>query len=74
MWVKDVPRRSMILFHPANAVLEDLEGCIAPVNKLQGPGKGSESRRAFIRFRETVYKAIAAGDVVELEILEKEEE
>lgn len=73
VWLKDVPGRSLILFHPANAVLEDLEGCIAPVNKLQGPGKGSESKRAFIKFRELVYRAIAAGDVVELKILEKEE-
>lgn len=34
----DVENRSLILFHPANNVLRELKGCIAPVTKLSGPG------------------------------------
>ena len=34
----DVPNRKYILFHPANNALRELNGCIAPVTKLSGPG------------------------------------
>jgi hypothetical protein len=44
--VMDVPGRDMILIHPANDALMELKGCIAPVMKLQAPGKGSYSREA----------------------------
>ena len=38
--------RKWILFHPANDALKELRGCIAPVSKLTGEGKGINSRRA----------------------------
>ena len=36
--VLDVPERSFILFHSANDAQKELNGCIAPVTKLSGPG------------------------------------
>lgn len=47
----DVPDRSHILFHPANNALKELQGCIAPVTRLTGPGKGLESRKASEHFK-----------------------
>lgn len=44
--VAQVPNRSGILFHAANNALNELEGCIAPVTTLTGPGRGSESSNA----------------------------
>lgn len=44
--LKGVPNRSYILFHPANNALKELKGCIAPVTKLTGNGKGLDSKRA----------------------------
>ncbi|WP_141259315.1 DUF5675 family protein, partial [Flavobacterium aquatile] len=38
--ILDVRNRSLILFHPANNALKELNGCIAPVKKLSGPGLG----------------------------------
>lgn len=45
--VQDVPGRSLILFHPANNALLELEGCIAPVTRLSGAGRGDLSVAAF---------------------------
>lgn len=45
--VNQVPGRSYILLHPANDALKELKGCVAPVTRLTGPGKGSASRSAF---------------------------
>lgn len=44
--VLKVPDRSAILFHAANDALKELQGCIAPVTILTGPGRGSESNNA----------------------------
>lgn len=44
--VQDVTDRSMILVHPANDALKELEGCLAPVLQHTGIGKGSYSRKA----------------------------
>ncbi|MDC8000119.1 DUF5675 family protein [Aequorivita todarodis] len=44
--VKGVPQRSGILILPANDVLNELGGCIAPVSQLTGIGKGLGSRKA----------------------------
>lgn len=44
--VKDVPGRSLILLHPANNAAKELKGCIAPVTRLTGPGRGDFSRLA----------------------------
>jgi hypothetical protein len=54
----DVENRSFILFHPANNALRELNGCIAPVMKLSGPGLGLESRQAFIKLKSLVYKSL----------------
>ena len=61
-----VENRSSILFHPANNALQELNGCIAPVTKLSGPGLGLMSRKAFRKLKAKVYKAIAASESVEL--------
>ena len=44
--IKNVFNRKWILFHPANDAKTELRGCIAPVSKLTGEGKGINSRRA----------------------------
>lgn len=44
--VENVPNRSHILIHPANDALVELKGCIVPVTKISGKGKGLFSRKA----------------------------
>ena len=61
-----VENRSLILFHPANNALQELNGCIAPVTKLSGPGLGMMSRKAFIKLKDTIYKALDRRESVEL--------
>ena len=56
--VIDVENRSFILFHPANNALKELNGCIALVTKLSGPGLGLMSRKAFEKLKTLVYKAL----------------
>ena len=56
--VLGVENRSLILFHPANNALKELNGCIAPVTKLSGPGLGLLSRKAFEKLKDQVYKAL----------------
>lgn len=55
--VQRVPGRSLILFHPANHAMLELQGCIAPVSTLTGPGRGERSREAF---QELMWRATAA--------------
>ena len=62
----DVENRSSILFHPANNALQELNGCIAPVTKLSGPGLGLMSRKAFRKLKTMVYKALDISESVEL--------
>ncbi|MBF2709994.1 DUF5675 family protein [Flavobacterium soyangense] len=64
--VTNVVNRSLILFHPANNALQELNGCIAPVTKLSGPGLGLMSRKAFAKLKYLVYKAIDQKESVEL--------
>ena len=64
--VFDVENRSLILFHPANNALQELNGCIAPVTKLSGPGLGLMSRKAFTKLKDLVYKALNRNESVEL--------
>jgi Family of unknown function (DUF5675) len=64
--VLDVKNRSLILFHTANNALLELNGCIAPVTKLSGPGLGFMSRKAFKRLKSMVYKALDNKESVEL--------
>lgn len=62
----DVPNRKFILFHPANNALQELQGCIAPVTKLSGPGLGLLSRKAFEKLKALVYKALENKESVTL--------
>jgi hypothetical protein len=64
--VLDVKNRSLILLHPANNALLELNGCIAPVTKLSGPGLGLMSRKAFSKLKDLVYKALDNKESVEL--------
>jgi hypothetical protein len=61
-----VSNRSFILFHAANNALKELNGCIAPVTKLSGPGLGLFSRKAFERLKSLVYKTLDQNESVEL--------
>jgi len=64
--VLDVINRSLILFHPANNALQELNGCIAPVTKLSGPGLGLMSRKANAKLKDLVYKALDSKESIEL--------
>ena len=64
--VLDVKNRSLILFHPANNALQELNGCIAPVTKLSGPGLGLMSRKAFTALKRLVYRVLDTNESVEL--------
>ena len=56
--VVGVKNRSLILLHPANNALQELNGCIAPVTKLSGPGLGLQSRQALNKLKDFVFKAL----------------
>ena len=64
--VVDVKNRSFILFHPANNAQKELNGCIAPVTKLSGPGLGLQSQQAFAKLKNLVYKALEREEKVSL--------
>ena len=64
--VVDVENRSLILFHPANNAMKELNGCIAPVTKLSGPGLGLLSRKAFEKLKTLVYPILDKKESVEL--------
>lgn len=53
--VLEVLERSAILLHPANDAAKELKGCIAPVLRHTGEGKGSSSRIALERLKELLY-------------------
>jgi hypothetical protein len=61
-----VKNRSLILVHPANNALRELNGCIAPVTKLSGPGLGLQSRRAFTKVKRLVYGALERAEKVKI--------
>ena len=50
----------------ANNALRELNGCIAPVTKLSGPGLGLMSRKAFEKLKTLVYQALDNTESVEL--------
>jgi len=66
--VEKVPGRTLILIHPANDALNELKGCIAPVSRLTGKGKGTGSRNAFQLVKGLVYRTIRAGERVWINI------
>jgi hypothetical protein len=56
--VNDVQDRSLILIHPSNDAMAQLKGCIAPVSKLTGEGKGTQSLIAMFKLLEQVVPVI----------------
>lgn len=66
--LEDVPNRSLILIHPANNAETELLGCIAPVTKITGVGKGDSSRIQFNKINKMVRDWIDEGNEVYLEI------
>jgi len=62
--VIDVKNRKLILFHTANNALKELNGCIAPVTKISGPGLGLQSRLAFAKLKDLVYRALNSTETV----------
>lgn len=66
--ITGVQNRSLILFHPANNAMKELNGCIAPVTKLSGPGLGLLSRKAFTKLKDQVYKALERNETVLLNV------
>ncbi|TRX43083.1 DUF5675 family protein [Flavobacterium restrictum] len=62
----NVENRSLILFHPANNALQELNGCIAPVTKLSGPGLGLMSRKAFAKLKNLVNPILDKNESVAL--------
>ena len=62
----NVKNRSLILFHPANNALQELNGCIAPVTKLSGPGLGLMSRKAFSKLKNLVYPILDKNESIVL--------
>lgn len=69
--LENVPNRSLILIHPANDANKELAGCIAPVTKITGAGKGDSSRVQFNKINRMVREWIDQGYEVYLEIHEK---
>jgi hypothetical protein len=61
-----VSNRNLILIHPANYAKKELNGCIAPVTKLSGPGLGLLSRKAYVKLKNLVYKALDNKESVKL--------
>ena len=61
-----VKNRSLILLHPANNALRELNGCIAPVMQLSGAGTGMQSRLAFAEVKKLVYAALEQSATVSL--------
>ncbi len=63
MLLTRVPGRSLILIHPANNAVKELRGCIAPVSKHTGEGKGSGSRISFKRLKTIISDSLETGPV-----------
>jgi hypothetical protein len=72
IYVAKVPGRSAILIHAANNAATELQGCIAPVTRLSGPGRGTQSRLALGAVINVVYGGIDSGKKVFLHISSKE--
>lgn len=66
--VMEVPDRKYILFHSANDAAKELRGCIAPVLRHTGEGKGSSSRAALERMKELLYPLMDNGHKITLTI------
>jgi hypothetical protein len=56
----------LILIHPANDAKRELLGCIAPVAKHTGIGKGSLSRKAMGKLKALAYAALDRNEEVKI--------
>lgn len=66
LMLQNVPKRSLILIHPANDANKELQGCIAPVSSLTGIGKGLQSRIVFQKMVSACYQAFDRKEKVTL--------
>ncbi|MEP0367333.1 MAG: DUF5675 family protein [Cyclobacteriaceae bacterium] len=66
--IADVVNRDGIIIHPANDAIKELQGCIAPVTSLAGPGKGWHSGEALERLESIVFPVLDRDEVVFLTI------
>lgn len=66
--ITGVPGRSAILIHPANNAEIELKGCIAPVLRHTGEGKGASSRTALQRLKDLLYPVLEKETVLILTI------
>lgn len=66
--LENVKNRSLILIHPANDALKELQGCISPVTYLSGIGKGTTSRLLFQKIVSLCYQAFERKEKVILTI------
>jgi hypothetical protein len=66
--VYKVPKRQLILIHPANNAKLQLRGCIAPVSKLESPGIGSFSREAVKKLTVLTFPILDNGEEIYLKI------
>jgi hypothetical protein len=66
--LRNVPGRDLILIHPANDAKMELLGCIAPVSKHTGIGKGNSSRKALEKLKALVYEALDRNEEVKISI------
>jgi hypothetical protein len=71
--LRNVPGRDFILIHPANDAKRELLGCIAPVTKHTGIGKGSSSRKALEKLKTLVYAALERKEEIKISIQSKKE-
>jgi hypothetical protein len=58
-----VPKRAVVLMHPANNALTQLRGCIAPVLEIVGEGRGCHSRLALQKLVALLYPVLEKGEV-----------
>lgn len=66
--VLNVKNRDLILIHPANNAIKELNGCIAPVSQTIGESKGTQSRIAFERLKNIIFSILEKEYKVELTI------
>ncbi|MFD0762850.1 DUF5675 family protein [Lutibacter aestuarii] len=69
IYIKNVPGRNLILFHPANDAKKELQGCIAPVTNHIGIGKGNYSRNALKKLTDLVFPLLDKNTQVKLKII-----
>jgi len=61
--LEGVRGRSLILIHPANNALKELKGCIAPVTRITGEGRGTGSRAAFTKLMQQSLQLLEQGSL-----------